>query len=89
MEMKKVMVLMENVVFCYACKKGQGFVKKDNCHCFKEGEVNCKAFEEKNEFHKRYKELESMGFTRKKILVEIESSFNGKESHWFQYNVEK
>lgn len=53
---------IQNSVFCYTNKEGQGFVDKSDCQCYLAGEKNCAAYLEQFEFHRLYSELENKDF---------------------------
>lgn len=80
---------IENSVFCYDKKDGQGFTEKSTCRCYMVGEKVCAAYFEQLEFHRFYTELENQGFSRNQIMKEIEKRFKWDETSWIQYNLTK
>lgn len=89
MSMKEITNLIVNSVFCYSSNEGQGLVKKENCECYVKDEKCCKAYLEREDFLKIYRELESKGYDRNQIISEIEKKYTWDETFWIQYNVKK
>lgn len=80
---------LENAVFCYTPKGGQGLVDRSTCTCAREGKApSCKAHAEKERFHTRYRELEEQKYDRNSILTLLKEEFDWENSEWLQYNVQ-
>ncbi|PLT31991.1 hypothetical protein [Bacillus sp. V5-8f] len=94
MENKKAIVdvirdAINDSVFCYANKAGQGFVEKAKCQCYVEGKKCCDAYFEQMEFHALFNELVKKGMSRAEIFAEVENVYQWKDTSWIQYNVNK
>lgn len=92
---------IENSVFCYDKDGGEGFVNKGDCECFKQGELCCQSYKDREQFHNYFKEL--IGFTatekgydeyvkasvavRKEVINKADIEM--KDSKWFKDNVIK
>lgn len=86
---KIILERVDSFVFCYEKSDGQGFVNKEECKCFLEGEKCCQAFNDRNKFYSYFRGL-SMEETiknRDKIIKDVEGEF--KDSKWFNNNVVK
>lgn len=89
MKFQPVRDAIQNSIFCYSKKEGQGLIDKSDCQCHLAGEKNCAAYFEQLEFHRLYSDLENQGFSRSQIIEEIEKKFKWDETSWIQYNVTK
>lgn len=81
--------VIENYVFCYAGKEGQGLVPKKECECLPKRQRGCAAYHEQCYFYDLFEEFEKQGLTRSEILKCIETKIPRDGSHWLQYNVKK
>ncbi|MCM3029821.1 hypothetical protein [Niallia sp. MER 6] len=78
---------IENSVFCFASRSGQGFIEKTKCQCYLAGQTYCDAYFEQLEFYKLYSELEKQGLTKNQIIEDIKGVFQWDKTSWIQYNV--
>ncbi|MEK4669002.1 hypothetical protein [Niallia sp. FSL R7-0271] len=80
---------IEDSVFCYANKAGQGFIQKSKCKCYLAGELSCEAYKETIEFYNLYRKLEKQGLSRKGILAEVKKYYQWDTTSWIQYNLKE
>lgn len=80
---------IQNSIFCYSKKEGQGLIDKSDCQCHLAGEKICSSYFEQLEYHRIYDGLEKEGLSRSQIIEEIEKKFKWEETSWIRYNVRK
>lgn len=94
-------IMRENIgksVFCHAKAGGEGFALKEECQCYRTGQVSCQAKEDRDFFHAQFEKMDGltddMSYNERMIHIlrgrdELIENLPEelKERQWFKDNV--